>query len=108
MLPALKTELKVVYEDGLYHGTPQEMLAILQDVPASASQVLLVGHNPELESFALDLISSGPKQLKDRIEAKYPTAALAVMRFLTGAWKDVGVNSGKLELFLTPADVERP
>jgi hypothetical protein len=30
------------------------------------------------------------------------------MRFLTGAWKDVGVNSGKLELFLTPADVERP
>jgi phosphohistidine phosphatase len=108
VLPELKAEPKIVYEDGLYHGTPQEMLAILQNVPASASQVLLVGHNPELESFALDLIGSGPKQLKDRIEAKYPTAALAVMRFLTGAWKDVGVNSGKLELFLTPADVERP
>jgi phosphohistidine phosphatase len=108
VLPELKAEPKIVYEDSLYHGTPQEMLAILQNVPASASQVLLVGHNPELESFALDLIGSGPKQLKDRIEAKYPTAALAVMRFLTGAWKDVGVNSGKLELFLTPADVERP
>jgi phosphohistidine phosphatase len=108
VLPELKAEPKIVYEDGLYHGTPQEMLAILQNVPAGASQVLLVGHNPELESFALDLIGSGPKQLKDRIEAKYPTAALAVMRFLAGAWKDVGVNSGKLELFLTPADVERP
>ena len=47
---------------------------ILQGVGAGASQVLLVGHNPELQTFALDLIGSGPKHLKDRLEAKLPTA----------------------------------
>ena len=61
VLPELKTEPKIVYEDGLYHGTAQEMLDLLHEVAAPASQVLLVGHNPELQSFALDLIGSGAK-----------------------------------------------
>ena len=39
--------------------------------------------------FALDLIGSGPKHLKSRLEAKLPTGALVVMRFLVGAWNDV-------------------
>jgi phosphohistidine phosphatase len=107
VLPELKTEPKIVYEDGLYHGTPQEMLDLLHEVTPEVTQLLLVGHNPELQSFALDLIGSGPKLLKDRLEAKYPTAGLVVMRFQAGAWKDVAVNSGKLELFLTPSDVKK-
>ena len=106
VLPELKKEPKIVYEDGLYHGTPQEMLDLLREVPPSASQVLLVGHNPELQSFALDLIGSGAKHLKDRLETKYPTAGLVVLRFQAGDWKDVAVNSGKLELFLAPSDVK--
>ncbi|HET7852715.1 MAG TPA: histidine phosphatase family protein, partial [Methyloceanibacter sp.] len=76
-------------------------------VGAGIGQVLLVGHNPELQEFALDLIGSGPKLLKDRLESKYPTAGLVVLRFLAGAWKDVAINSGKLELFLTPGDVKK-
>jgi phosphohistidine phosphatase len=107
VLPELKTEPKVIYEDGLYHGTPAEMLGILHDVGAGVGQVLLIGHNPELQEFALDLIGSGPKLLKDRLEAKYPTAGLVVLRFPAGTWKDVAVNSGKLGLFLTPGDVKK-
>jgi phosphohistidine phosphatase len=107
VLPELKTEPKVIYEDGLYHGTPAEMLGILHEVGAGIGQVLLVGHNPELQEFALDLIGSGAQHLKDRLEAKYPTAGLVVLRFTAGAWKDVAINSGKLELFLTPGDVKK-
>ena len=107
VLPELKTEPKIVYEDGLYHGTAQEMLDLLHEVAPSVNQVLLVGHNPELQSFALDLIGSGAKHLKDRLEAKYPTAGLVVLRFQAGAWKDIAVNSGKLKLFLAPSDVKK-
>ena len=106
VLPELKTEPRIVYEDDLYHGTSAEMLDLLHKVGAGTAQVLLVGHNPELQSFALDLIGSGSKQLKDRLEAKLPTAGLVVLRFPAGAWKDVAINSGKLELFLTPSDVK--
>jgi phosphohistidine phosphatase len=65
----------------------------------------MVGHNPELQRFALDMIGSGPKHLRDRLYAKLPTAGVVVIRFLTGDWSNIAVNSGKLELFLTPRDV---
>jgi phosphohistidine phosphatase len=107
VLPELKTEPKIVYEDGLYHGTPADMLALLHGVDAKAGLVLLVGHNPELQTFALDLIGSGAAHLKGRLVAKLPTAGLVAIRFSAGAWSDVAVNSGKLELFVTPSDLER-
>jgi phosphohistidine phosphatase len=107
VLPELKIEPKIVYEDDLYHATPAEMLKLLHKVGAGVAQVLLVGHNPGLQSFGLDLIGSGAKHLKDRMEAKLPTAGLVVLRFPAGAWKDVAINGGKLELFLTPSDVKR-
>jgi phosphohistidine phosphatase len=105
VLPELKTEPQIVYEDALYHGTSAEMLAVLQKVASAASQVLIVGHNPELQQFALDLIGSGPKHLRDRLEAKLPTSGLVVIRFSAGTWSNIVINSGKLELFLTPRDV---
>jgi phosphohistidine phosphatase len=107
VLPELKTEPQIVYEDRIYHASPAQLLAVVQSAPSTASQLLLVGHNPELQLFALDLVGSGPKHLRDRIEAKLPTAAVVVARFAAGGWKDVAVNSGKLEFFLTPRDVER-
>jgi phosphohistidine phosphatase len=55
VLPELKTEPKVIYEDGLYHGTSAEMLGILHEVGAGVGQVLLVGHNPDLAQIVYDL-----------------------------------------------------
>ena len=52
VLPELKTEPKIVYEDELYHASPAEMLDLLHGVGGGVNQVLLVGHNPELQSFA--------------------------------------------------------
>ena len=54
VLPQLKIEPKVVYEDALYHATPAEMLDRLRQVAPGASRVMVVGHNPEIQSFALD------------------------------------------------------
>ena len=98
MLPELKVEPKVVYEDALYHASPQEMLEMLHDVRPGANRVLLVGHNPEIQAFALDLVGSGPKHLRDRLEAKYPTAGLVGDQFHGRRYgRSVTVNSGKLE-----------
>jgi phosphohistidine phosphatase len=107
VLPELKSEPKVIYEDSLYHASPETMLQMLQGVDPSVSQVLLIGHNPELQALALDLIGIGPQHLRDRLAAKLPTAGLVVVTFPMGGWKDVEVNSGELKLFLTPKDVEK-
>jgi phosphohistidine phosphatase len=107
VLPELKVEPEVVYRDELYHPSPAEMLEILRDAPPSASRLLIVGHNPEIQAFALNLVGSGPKHYRDRLEEKFPTAGLAVINFTSGTWKGVTVNSGSLNLFLSPKDVRQ-
>ncbi len=105
VLPELRVEPKVVYEDALYHASAEQMLDMLRDLQPGANRVMLVGHNPEIQSLALDLVGSGAKQYRDRLRVKYPTAGLAVINFETGLWENVTVNSGTLSLFLTPKDL---
>ena len=102
VLPELKTEPKVVYEDALYHPSPVEMLQMLRALQPGASRVMIVGHNPEIQAFALDLIGSGPKHLRDRLSEKFPTAGLVVINFNAGLWSSVDVKGGSLNLFITP------
>jgi phosphohistidine phosphatase len=105
VLPELKAEPKVSFEERLYHAATAAILEILHAIGPVASQVLLVGHNPALHALALDLIGSGPKSLRDRLDAKLPTGSLVVINFPAGLWKDVTVNSGELKLFLTPREL---
>jgi phosphohistidine phosphatase len=105
VLPELKVEPKVVYDDALYHASPQAMLEMLRGVQPGANRVMLVGHNPEIQSFALDLVGSGPKHFRDRLREKFSTAGLAVINFPSGLWTSVEVNSGTLNLFLSPRDL---
>jgi phosphohistidine phosphatase len=105
VLPELKVEPKVVYEDALYHASAAEMLEMMRGLQPGASRVMLVGHNPEIQSLALDLVGAGPKHLKERLRDKYPTAGLVVINFQAGLWSSVAVNSGTLNLFLTPRDL---
>jgi phosphohistidine phosphatase len=105
VLPELRVAPKVVYEDALYHASAEQMLEMLRAVAPGANRVMLVGHNPEIHSLALDLVGSGAKNFLDRLRTKYPTAGLAVINFESGLWKSVTVNSGTLSLFLTPKDL---
>jgi phosphohistidine phosphatase len=105
VLPELKVEPKVVYEDALYHASPQAILEMLRGIQPGANRVMLVGHNPEIQSFALDLVGSGPKHFRDRLREKFSTAGLAVINFPSGLWTSVEVNSGTLNLFLSPKDL---
>ncbi len=102
VLPELKIEPKVVYEDALYHSSPSEMLDMLRGIQPDANRVMFVGHNPEIQALALDLIVSGPKHMRDRLRDKHPTSGLAVINFKAGLWSSIDVNSGSLSLFLTP------
>ena len=105
VLPELKVEPKVVYDAALYHATPEAMLQMLRAIQPGTNRVMLVGHNPEIHAFALDLVGSGPKHFRDLLMTKYPTAGLAVINFAAGLWKSVDVNSGTLNLFLVPRDL---
>jgi phosphohistidine phosphatase len=102
VLPQLRVEPRVIYEDALYHASASEMLRLLRDVSAEMSSVMLVGHNPEIHALALDLIGKGPQNLKIRLLEKLPTTGFVLITFPFQSWTEVTVNSGELTLFLTP------
>ena len=66
----------------------------------------LVGHNPGFGELATTLAGSGAKPDLQRLAAKYPTGAVAVLDFSIDRWAEVEPNSGMLALFLTPGELE--
>jgi phosphohistidine phosphatase len=105
VLPELKMEPKIFYDDALYHATASEMLEVLQGIEARIKTAMIVGHNPEIQALALDLIGHGPLHLRQRLAEKLPTCALVVINFQGPAWSDIRVNSGTLAYFITPREL---
>ena len=99
--------LKVTYPEDLYLIDHDALLLKLRKVTADPASLLVVGHNPGLEILSLALIN--PKLGGDlaglaRIQAKFPTGSLAVLRLET-SWKDLAPGTCRLEAFVRPKDI---
>jgi phosphohistidine phosphatase len=93
---------KVAYEPGLYLAEADRLLARIRRLPKGLRTVLMVGHNPGFEELARDLTGSGDAGARASLAAKYPTGALALLRFQGDGWSGVGEGRGRLEAFVTP------
>jgi phosphohistidine phosphatase len=95
----------VIFEPGVYEATAGELLALIRAVPDQEGTLLLVGHNPGIGDLAALLAaaasgSAGPGDL-ERMRAKFPTAAIAVLRS-AGTWGDLAPRKARLTAFVTP------
>lgn len=96
--PAIETH----YEAELYLAAPRQILEIIRRQPASPRRLLVVGHNPGLQSFVLRLTGQGPAALRRAVEEKLPTAALVRFTLPIGTWPELGWGMAKLENVETP------
>ena len=71
-------------------------------VKMKAGEIMVVGHNPGMESLFLILADKKPAGIAGE---KFPTCALAVLDFAIDDWHDVAPGAGMLARFLTPADL---
>jgi phosphohistidine phosphatase len=97
------------YRDGLYLASAVKILGMLKMLPNKLSEVMVVGHNPGLEELAA-LLAREPVRRKERarrgeLDEKFPTAALAVLDFDIGHWRDLKPETGKLVDFVRPKDL---
>ena len=90
-----------IYESG--DGTA--LMECLRHKAGAAQSVLLVGHNPSIGELAQTLIGTGSHKLRERLEEKYPTAALAVISFDLANWGSLATGSGTLLRFVRPRDI---
>jgi phosphohistidine phosphatase len=86
-------------------GDGKALMEYLRRKAGVEQSVLLVGHNPSIGSLAQILIGKGNNKLRERLEKKYPTAALAVISFDFDNWGSLAAGTGKLLRFVTPKDL---
>jgi phosphohistidine phosphatase len=94
---------KVNDEPSIYAAGLQTLAQIVRAAPDQADRVMIVGHNPGLQELVVELAGSGERleEAKDR----FPTAALAQIRFDVTRWSDVEPGSGQLAELLEPRDL---
>jgi phosphohistidine phosphatase len=98
------TEVRL--EDDLYGADAPDLLVRLRAIPEAVGSVMLVGHNPGLEDLVRGLGRDGDSGLIARIQAKFPTGALATLAF-EGPWEKLGsTGPARLESFVVPGDLE--
>ncbi len=102
---ALPRTVEAVEQNALYEATRFLVLGLLRELPASARAHLVVGHNPGMAEVANLLAGEGSPSERLRMASKFPPAALAVIAFDRPDWSDLAPRTGRLEQFVTPADL---
>ena len=104
--PSLGDGIAVKELRGLYLGAPSRLLEAIRRAPESAASVMLVGHNPGMEHLAMVLAGpSSKRKALARLQAKFPTAALAEITFQADSWRGIGHGAGRLKRLVRPKDL---
>jgi phosphohistidine phosphatase len=98
------SELAPHWDKRIYLASASTLLDLVHELPGGGDSVLLVGHNPGLEELVLALVPDGT--LRSNVEAKFPTASLAEMRFDVASWSEVAADRGELVRFVRPRDLD--
>jgi len=97
--------LRPHFDERIYHASSQMLLTILQRVEEQAARVLMIGHNPALQSLAVTLARKDGEGLSRRVADHYPTAALALLTLDATRWSKVVPESGVIEAYLKPREL---
>jgi phosphohistidine phosphatase len=111
LLPALRADPKIRYDQALYLAEWPALLGVLQRAAAADTPLLMIGHNPGLEQLAIALAvqpqDAAERARLENLERKFPTAALAVFDFDEPHWGAVKPGTGRFTDFIRPRDLGR-
>lgn len=90
-------------EPRLYAADVPDLLEAVHEVPSVVRTLLLIGHNPGLAELVLSLAGDGLDDTLDRVRAKFPTSAIAVLAWHGVTWDALAPATA----FLTDVTVPR-
>jgi len=88
----------------LYLAEPAALLATLRQLGDAPRAAMLVGHNPGVHALADALCGGGDRAAQQRLRDRFPTAALADLRF-DSPWSGLRRGCARLESFVAPRDL---
>jgi phosphohistidine phosphatase len=86
----------------LYEAGPRQVLAMLQELDAGVSTVLVVGHEPTMSHLA-HLLHDTQDDLARQVSLGIPTAAACVLEVPT-AWAELDRSTAHLSRLVRPKD----
>lgn len=91
----------------IYLASVATLMDVIRDLPDTANNVIMAGHNPGLEELILELVpDDGASPLREDVEVKFPTASLAVMDLAIDHWAEVRQDTATLVSFTRPRDLD--
>lgn len=95
------------WERRIYLASGVTLLDVVHDIPGDWAKVMMCGHNPGIEDFAMMLVPDAKGDvLRDALEEKYPTACLAEISLDVANWADIKDGMGRLTRFVRPRDLD--
>lgn len=103
---ALQEELgiaaPILFNERMYLAGEEALLGIVRALDDDIDCALLVGHNPGLQSFILELLDETNIELRQRIADRFPTAALALTAIPTDRWPIVQKGTATIVELIVP------
>jgi phosphohistidine phosphatase len=100
-------KMEPTWERRIYLASSATVLDVLREVDDVHDVVLVVGHCPAVEDLVFDLVpDDGSSPLRDVVEEKYPTAALAQLEIPIDRWAEIGKPVAHLKRFVRPRDLD--
>ena len=110
LLPELGMCPAVQYLDELYLARSDTILSVIRQARDGAGSLMIVGHNPGLAVCAHALTREpDDRKMRKRYLAmaeKFSPGALAILDFKIAQWHGVKADTGELELFVRPKDLQ--
>ena len=99
---------RIQIERGLYLASVRDLFARVSEVDDDTESVMVIGHNDDLHEFAMALAGAGEADLRQRLDTKFPTAALASFTLDIATWRQLTPGAGALVGLATPKDLRCP
>lgn len=96
-------DLRVTEDRRIYEAGTATLIDIVKAAPDDADHVMIVGHNPGFQNLVVTLTEACA--LREEAEQKFPTAALAEIRFDVDRWSELAPGTGQLADLIKPRDL---
>lgn len=104
--PAFAAPVPIRFEKGVYLASAPVLLRRLRRLSESIATVMVVGHNPGMETLALGLSDGDDGAARRELASKFPTGAFAVVTSDVEHWHELGFGCGRLERFIRPKEID--
>ena len=90
----------------VYLASSAELFTLVRSIDDRYASAIVIGHNPGMAAFAIDLTGGLSWDEKRAAFGKYPTGALAVFDLATDGWQDAALGGCRLVDLVRPSGLE--